>query len=111
MNIVELRKELVETTSFVVEQMVEQAKDTKFENRTQARQAQAKIWDAVIPMMQQLGDARKLEANNAKDVLKLLGAGKITIIEAERLMSMFHTQMEIEEVPKLTALLEQADDN
>ena len=109
MSATDLRQQLVTEAGFVITAFIKRAKDTSIENMTDAAQAQKIIWDAVIPMLQQVGDLKKLEATNSKEVIRLLGQGKITVAEAKDLMATFHQQMEIEELPKLTAALEKAD--
>ncbi len=55
-----------------------------------------RIYEAVLPMIQQAGDLRAIEANSAADIITAVSKGKITIQDAERLMSMLRTQSAIE---------------
>ena len=63
------------------------------------------IFDLTSKIILQTNDVRKYETQNASDVLKTLQSGKISLKEAKDLMAMFHTKMQIEELPELLAKL------
>jgi hypothetical protein len=104
-----LRQKLTDEAEFVIDQYIARAKDMSLEHKTDSINAQREIWTAIIPILQQAGDIKKLEAKNSADVIKLVGTGKITVAEAKDLMLLFHQQMEIEEVPKLLAAIEASE--
>ena len=54
-------------------------------------------------------NAPGFQIDDSADVIKLLGQGKLSFVEAKELMLLFQTQIEIEELPKLLAALEKAE--
>lgn len=66
----------------------------------------ADIWEAVVPMIHKLNDIEEIKAESAKDVISLLGKGKIDSGSAIKLMDVLKSKQDIEEMPRLIALLE-----
>jgi len=64
------------------------------------------IWDAIVPMIHKLNDIEEIRAENAKDVIALLGKGKIDSSSAIKLMDVLKSKQEIEEMPRLIELLQ-----
>ena len=64
---------------------------------------------ALVLEKQKLTDLEKMEVKNSGDVLKLLGQGAITIADAKELIGILHRQVEMEELPKLLAALEETE--
>jgi len=50
--------------------------------------SQDMLFNAVMPILQQAGDLRKIEVNTVKEVISAVSKGKITIIEAKELIKM-----------------------
>ena len=65
--------------------------------------------DELIKEIHKLTDLEKMEVKNSGDVLKLLGQGAITIIDAKELIGILHQQVEMDELPKLLAALEETE--
>jgi len=59
------------------------------------------VMDAIIPMLQSAGDIQKLRATSTGDIFKMLKDEKITISEADHLMSMLHKDFEMNSLPEL----------
>lgn len=73
---------------------------------TQQAAAYDKLWPVLEGIIQQTSDLKKIEAKNASDVIKLISSGKITLKDAAIMMTLFQSQVEIEELPKLLERLE-----
>ena len=63
----------------------------------------------LMEMLKRLDDREKIAVESTAKVIEGLAEGKLSISDAERLMRILHNKMEIEEVPKLTALLENSE--
>ncbi len=72
--------------------------------------AYERLWPVVQDIIQQTSDLKKIEANNASDVIKLISKGKITLKDAAIMMTLLQSKVEIEELPKLIAQLEEASE-
>ena len=70
------------------------------------KQARKIVLDAIIPMLQAAGDTQKIEASTAADVVRLLGEGLLTFIEARELMNMLSTKSDIEDMKLLLEKME-----
>lgn len=60
-----------------------------------------KVWDVLSQVILQADDMRIIHVRSNADILKLLRRGKITVDEAERLMSVMQKMFEMEQLPEL----------
>ncbi len=90
----------------IMEQYIDDAVNDDPAHRTQRNGAQAKIFDALIPVIQSAGDVQKIEAGNTSDVLALLREGIVTFTEARDLMQMLSTKSDIEDMKILLEKME-----
>lgn len=90
----------------IMEQYIDDAVNDDPAHRTQRNGAQAKIFDALIPIIQSSGDIQKIEAESAQDVLGLLKEGIVTFVEARDLMTMLSTKSDIEDMKNLLEKME-----
>ena len=102
-----LRGKFVEQAEFILDKYIELAKDDSEEHRTESIKAQNRIFDALVPMLQSAGDVQRIRAGSTGDIFNLLKRGKITVAEAERLMSMLHKDFEMTALPELMAQFEE----
>lgn len=65
------------------------------------KEIHGKVWEVLSQVILQADDMRKIHARTNADVMKLLRRGKITIVEAERLMSIMQKMFEMEQLPEL----------
>jgi hypothetical protein len=105
----EIKEKFVNNAITIVDLYLNRALDKRVEHRSLAEKAQDKIWDAMVPMIQQLGEARKLEAGSTAGVIDLLRSGNVTVDEALKLMTMLRTQVEADILPDLQNKLEELE--
>lgn len=84
----ELKNLLLSEAEEVIRSVVSAAKDGSEVNPGYDPIAQRLVWDAVIPMIQNLSEKDKLIAKNTDDILQLLADGDITVQEAKDLVFM-----------------------
>lgn len=91
-------------------QMIEKLQGALYENGDELSQQQAvaydRLWPIIEDMIRQTSDLKKIEAENAGEVLKLVSSGKITLKDATVMMSLLHSKVEIDELPNLLARME-----
>ena len=75
---------------------------------TQQASAYDKLWPVIEGIIQQTSDLKKIEAENASDIIKLIAKGKITLKDAAVMMSLMQSKIEIEELPNLIAKLDES---
>lgn len=68
-----------------------------------------KLWPVIEDIIKQTSDLKKIEAENASDIIKLIATGKITLKDAAVMMTLLQSKIEIEELPKLIAQLEDSN--
>lgn len=68
-------------------------------------QAYDMLWPIIETLISKTEDLKKIQASNAKDVLKLLGEGKLTMKESMAMMALIKDQVAIDELPNLLAKL------
>jgi hypothetical protein len=90
----------------IMEQYIDDAVNDDPGHRTQRNGAQAKIFDALIPIIQSSGDIQKIEAESAQDVIALIKDGLVTFSEARDLMQMLSTKSDIEDMKVLLEKME-----
>ena len=110
MNAKELRKILLEESADIVREKVAQAKGISgplgHTSHTGQKKEQEKIWEVLVPIIQQAGDAQRIEAESVHDVIGLLKDGAITFTEARQLMDMLSTKSDIEDMKELLKKME-----
>ena len=63
------------------------------------------IIDLVRPLLKNVSLLRKIDAQNASDVLRLLGTGKISIDDSLKLMNLLKGKSEIDEIALKNSLI------
>jgi hypothetical protein len=111
MNASEMRHLLLTNSKDVILQIVANAKgeDGPLGKEAWGKYAEAsqkKIWDAVIPMLQQAGDLQKVTASNHSGIIQCLKDGVISIKDAKELMGIVQMQFEMTELAELAAKLD-----
>ncbi|OOZ38180.1 hypothetical protein [Solemya elarraichensis gill symbiont] len=101
-----LRQEFLEKASPLIDEYIN-ASLGKSELRSTNSGAREEVWDALKQIILKASDVVKLHAESTKDVLSLLGDGKLSLNDAERLMKIMGTHQEATE---LTELLEKVDE-
>lgn len=100
----QLRVKLLESSAQVIDEVIARGTGKPRDHRIEDKDLN-RVWDAVVPILQQVGDHRKIEASSCADVIKALSAGKVSVDEALKLMTMLRTQAESEVLPALEAKL------
>lgn len=104
-TIYQIRQAMLDRAPAVIDEILNRAisgKRNLYCNETELY----KVWDAVVPMIQQVGDHRKIEAQTCADVIKALGKGQVTVDEALKLMQMLRIQSESELLPEIANKLD-----
>ena len=99
-----LRRQLLASSSQVIDEVIARGTGKPRDHRIEDKDLN-RVWDAVVPILQQAGDYRKIEASSCADVIKALASGKVTVDESLKLMTMLRTQLEAEVLPALEAKL------
>lgn len=103
-----IRKSFLPQAEQILNQYVDLALDNSPENKTLSDKAKEKIFDALVPVIQQAGDMRAIDASNTADILALLSKGQITLAEAKDLMHIISTKFEIDDLTSLMDKLEES---
>ena len=113
MNAKDLRKILLEDAADIVREKVAQAKGESgplgYSTHTGQKKEQDKIWEVLVPIIQQAGDSQRIEAESVHDVIGLLKDGTVTFAEGKQLMDMLSTKSDIEDMKKLLEKMEVLD--
>ncbi len=111
MNAKQLRQILLNEAEDIVKEKIAQAKGKSgplgHTSHTNMKKEQDKIWDVLVPIIQQANDTQRVEAESTHDVIGLLKEGTVSFAEAKDLMHMLSTKSEIDDLKKL---LENMDD-
>ena len=101
------RKILLSGSQVIIEDLIRCATgekdptDPKGKRVSVDENARAIYLDAIIPMLQQVGDTQRLRAGSTADVIKMVARGKITIAEAKELMCIMQADFEVNQLPEL----------
>lgn len=84
----ELKEILLDEGEEVMRAVISAAKDGNNINPNHHPASQHKVWEALIPILQNTAEATKLKAKTNEEVLKLLALGTITVQEAKEMVSL-----------------------
>jgi len=84
----ELRLALLEKGETVLLSVISAAIDGKSINPTHHPDSQNKVWEAIIPILQNTAESKKIAAKTNADVLNLVSKGDITLAEAKEMVSL-----------------------
>lgn len=104
----ELRAKFISMADGLLETIVATAKgDTSFGSLYHGDADNIeRVWELLHTVIAGSTETRKIEAGTTREIIKGVAAGKISIDEATKLMSMLKIQTEIDEVGELVSKLE-----
>ena len=79
---------LLEKGETVLLSVISAAIDGKSINPTHHPDSQNKVWEAIIPILQNTAESKKIAAKTNADVLNLVSKGDITLAEAKEMVSL-----------------------
>lgn len=106
----DLRDQVMNHSIHLIKKLQSQMYKDSEDITAQQSVAYDKLWPVVEDIIKQTSDLKKIEANNASDVIKLISTGKITLKDAAIMMTLLQSKVEIEELPKLIAQLEEVSE-
>jgi hypothetical protein len=103
---VALKKRFIKRAELVLDRFFDSALNPDPSYKTMSDNAQNKIFDALVPIIQSTADVQKLEVKNAQAVIKLLQSGTVSVNDAVKLMSLIDNKFQIEEMQEMTKKLD-----
>ena len=107
---IDARKDFLSHSQRVISLLGKELNNAEFEMSISQRKAVNLMFPIIGTMINGVNDRQQIEAENTKDIIKMLKDGALSIAEAKDLMQMLSVQSDIEDIKQLLEKVNQLTD-